>query len=263
MNKKVVLGAAAALSGVVLTSCSQATIQAEHAPGSSSNPSSDKTTVVVFAAASLNAAGDELEKKYEETHNVDLQINYAGSSTLVRQLADGAPADVLITADAAAMEKARAEVTSLEKDTEVIATNQLVLVTAPGNPRNIQTVKDLQREEVVTGICAADVPCGRLATTALEKAGASVAVRSEETSVSKVATKIANGEVDAGFIYTTDARNIQDATVIDLANVPSNEYPLALTSQGESNNAATDFAQWLNTAEAQSVLEKYGFDKAQ
>lgn len=261
MNTKVALGVTAAISGAVLAGCSQGAdsqIKAD-SPGEASSTA----PIIVFAAASLNAAGDELEKKYEETHNVDVQINYAGSSTLVRQLADGAPADVLITADAAAMEKAHSEVDSLEKDTEVIATNQLVLVTAPGNPKNIQSIQDLQREDVVTGICASDVPCGRLATTALDKAGATVSTRSEEISVSKVATKLSNGEVDAGFVYTTDARNIKDARVIELADVPPNEYPLALTSQGELNSAATDFAQWLNSAEAQSVLEEYGFDKAQ
>lgn len=115
---------------------------------------------------------------------------------------------------------------------------------------------------MLTGLCASDVPCGRLADIALGKASVKPAREAEETSVSKVATKLSTGEVDAGFIYTTDARKIQGSTLIELANVPTNKYPMALTEEGKAKSGAAEFSQWLTSEQAQKILASYGFDKA-
>lgn len=218
--------------------------------------------VTVFAPASLNAAGDQLVAAFEATHDVDITINYAGSSTLVRQLADGAQADVLVTADEETMHAAQQEVPGLSPDTSLIASNYLVLATAPGNPQNIDAITDLADDQVLTGLCASDVPCGRLAHGALDTAGITPARQAEETSVSKVVAKLATGEIDAGFIYTTDAQHLEGVTILELPSTSDNHYPLALTSAGKTNPAAADFAHWLRGQDAQSILADYGFDSA-
>ena len=128
----------------------------------------------------------------------------AGSLTLVAQLAAGADADVLITADSATMDRAISD-GSVRGTPVVIATNALVLATAPGNPGQVAGLADLTRGNVLVGLCAADVPCGALARQALAEAQIAPSVDTLEPSVRALAAKLSLGELDAGLIYSTDA----------------------------------------------------------
>ncbi|MBM7051862.1 MULTISPECIES: molybdate ABC transporter substrate-binding protein [unclassified Rothia (in: high G+C Gram-positive bacteria)] len=234
---------------------------------SACTPSSDPTanaadSLVIFAPASLADAGAELEKSFEASHHVEIEINYAGTPTLIRQLTDGARTHILMTADDAAMESAQAQLPELSTPAQKFAGNRLVLATAPGNPAGISAVTDLSQEGVLTGICASDVPCGRLATTFLESQQLELSQPVEETSVAKVATKVATAEIDAGFIYTTDAQHLSDSTVITLEGLPSNTYSLALMTNESVHPAADDFAQWITGDVAQDILSAYGFERA-
>ncbi len=224
--------------------------------------------VTVFAAASLNAAGAELERAYEEEHQqVDLSFNYAGSSKLVQQIEQGAGADLLITADKSSMQQAQEKLTELaQTQPQVIASNQLVLASAPDNPAGISSLQDLSSAEVTTGICALEVPCGTLAHRVLDQEKISLGSASEEANVSEVASKVASGTVDAGFIYSTDLAVLEKThtiTHLDLPNLPANSYPAALTSQGAESEQAKEFFNWLSTDQAQKILQDYGFGPAQ
>lgn len=225
--------------------------------------------VEVFAAASLNNAGAELEAAYEKANpGVDITFNFAGSSKLVQQIQEGATPDLLITADASTMSGALENTDELQGvSTEVIATNALVLATANGNPADITVLDDLTKQGVITALCAAEVPCGKLAHQELDGKNIVPATVTEEANVTDVSTKVATGEADAGFIYTTDAASIkkqdQDITVIDLPDLDRNEYPLAVTKSGADNEAAKNFAEWLaNSEEASAILTDYGFTTA-
>lgn len=227
------------------------------------------TTVEVFAAASLNNAGAELEATYEKANpGVDISFNFAGSSKLVQQIQEGATPDMLITADAATMNGALENAKELKgASIEVIATNALVLATANGNPADISTLDDLTRQGVITALCAAEVPCGKLAHQELESKNIEPATMTEEANVTDVSAKVATGEADAGFIYTTGAASIkkqdQDITVIELPGLERNAYPLAVTKSGSGNDAAKSFADWLaNSDEASAILTDYGFTTA-
>lgn len=155
--------------------------------------------VVVMAASSL---GDVIETVFEGREGVTAVI--AGSSTLVAQLAAGADADVLITADAAAMDRATAG-GSVRGTPVAIATNALVLATAPGNPGGVTGLADLARPDLLIGLCSSDVPCGALALQALDDAQAVPSVDTLELNVRALATKLSLGELDAGLVYATDA----------------------------------------------------------
>lgn len=224
--------------------------------------------VQLFAAASFGAVGDDLIAAYrQENPQADIAATYAGSSLLVTQIAEGATPDLLITADSATMDQAIDTVEELAKSTpETIATNALVLATAPGNPAAIDSVDDLAAAGVMTAICAQEVPCGRLAHQELTRQGVTPATSTEEANVSAVATKIATGQSDAGFIYSTDAAALsatEDITVIDLPDLERNAYPLALTATGQTKEGAQDFANWLTTSEkAAHILTAYGFEPA-
>lgn len=224
--------------------------------------------IKVFAAASLSAVGEELISAYrQENPQANITATYAGSSQLVTQMLEGAPADLLITADETTMQKALEEVAELsEASPQTIATNALVLATAPGNPAAIDSIDDLAQEGTMTALCAPQVPCGRLAQQELAQQKLKPANLTEETNVSAVATKLATGQVDAGFIYSTDATSLaknEDIRIISLPDLDPNAYPLALTSSGQQKEVARDFASWLAQAEeAQEILTSYGFERA-
>ena len=167
--------------------------------------------VVVMAASSLT---DVIEIVFEDRESVTAVI--AGSSTLVAQLASGAEADILITANAATMDRATAD-GSVQGTPVVIATNALVLATAPGNPGRITGLADLARPDLLVGLCTADVPCGALARQALDDAQVAPSADTLELNVRALATKLSLGELDAGLVYTTDA------VLVDLPTVEASE----------------------------------------
>ena len=163
--------------------------------------------VVVMAASSLT---DVVESVFDSSERVTPVI--AGSSTLAAQLAAGAEADVLMTADAATMQRAVAE-GSVRGEPVLIATNSLVLATATGNPGRVSGLADLARRELLVGLCAGEVPCGALARQALDEAGIAPSVDTLEPNVRALVAKISLGELDAGLVYVTDARAARLATV--------------------------------------------------
>ena len=164
-------------------------------------------TVVVFAASSLT---DVLEAI--EVPGAELDVAVAGSPTLVAQLREGASADVLVTADRAAMDQAIAD-GSVAGPPTVVATNTLELVVADGNPGAVDGLDDLADSELRIGLCAADVPCGTLALTATASLGVEVAADTEEPSVRALAAKVGLGEIDAALVYRSDALALGLTTV--------------------------------------------------
>lgn len=163
--------------------------------------------VVVMAASSLT---DVLETVFEDRESVTPVV--AASSTLVAQLAAGAEADVLITANAATMDRAVAE-GAVRGEPVLIAVNTLVLATPAGNPGDVTGLADLSRRSLLVGLCAAEVPCGALAQQALSKASVTPSADTLEPNVRALAAKISLGELDAGLVYATDARRAGLATV--------------------------------------------------
>ncbi|TYT20495.1 molybdate ABC transporter substrate-binding protein [Corynebacterium urealyticum] len=253
--RRVVAAFAAALAGMlVLAACS-------------SEEANDEP-LRVFAAASLSVAGDDLQQAYADEHDgQQIEWNFAGSSALVRQIEQGSPADAFISADEKNMDKALklpefSKVTDRDEP-RIVATNQLVLAVAENPKTKITSLKDLARGARVA-ICAPEVPCGTLAHEALKKAGTPIELQnpSEEANVSNVATKVATSQVDAGFIYASDAAAIQrqgkKITTLPVEHVSPNKYPAASTDAG-ANHSATEFVRWLASPEAQRILAEHGF----
>ena len=160
-----------------------------------------------MAASSL---ADVTEIVFEGRDGVTPVI--AGSSTLVAQLAAGADADVLITANSATMEQAASE-GSVHGEPVLIAVNTLVLATPAGNPGGVTGLTDLARGDLLIGLCATEVPCGELAHQALGEAGIAPAPDTLELNVRALASKLSLGELDAGLVYATDAKMLGLATV--------------------------------------------------
>jgi molybdate transport system substrate-binding protein len=219
-------------------------------------------TITVFAAASLKSTFTELAEKFEAANpEVTVVLNFAGSSDLVTQITEGAPADVFASADTTNMLKL--EASHLLEDKAVdFATNMLTIAVPPGNPADISDFADLAEADVKTVVCAPQVPCGA-ATETLEKAtGVNLSPVSEESSVTDVLGKVSSGEADAGLVYVTDVRAAGDAVdgiSVDESDQAVNTYPIASVAGGGNADAGAAFIDYVTGEGGQKVLAAAGF----
>ena len=207
------LRTAAPVSGVAALGLALTALALAGCGGGGRGDGSEGGTVVVMAASSLTDVLGEVSTAFESLGDsgpadgpgaVTVTAVLAGSSALVAQLAEGAEADVLMTADATTMQRA-VEDGSVRGSVATVATNALVLAVAPGNPGRVGSLEDLGRTDLLVGLCAAGVPCGTLADRALSELGVEPTVDTRELNARALAAKIALGELDAGLVYATDA----------------------------------------------------------
>lgn len=218
---------------------------------SGGTPARSERTVTVFAASSLQQAFTTAAKGYEAGHaGVKVVLSFAGSQSLVAQVRQGAPADVLATADPAALEQVRDR---LRGAPVVFAHNQLALVTARGNPLGLRTLQDLARPGLRVVLAGPTVPVGKAAAGALAKAGVTVRPVSLEDAASGVVTKVRLGEADAGIAYVTDLRGAGLGGVA----VPGSRTALAIATL--TGGAAAGFVAYVRSPAGQQVLQSYGF----
>lgn len=213
--------------------------------------------VTVFAAASLTDAFAELGEAFGAANpGTDLAFGFASSSDLARQISEGAPADVFVSADLANMAKV---VDAVAAEPVVFATNRAEIVVAPGNPLGVTGVDDLAEQDLVLVVCAPEVPCGRYAQQVFDNAGVPFVADSLEENVRAVLTKVRLGEADAGIVYATDVLAAGDAAtgveIPDDVNVVA-EYPIALLSD---DDVAAAFVRFVQGPDGRSVLARHGF----
>lgn len=219
-------------------------------------------SITVFAAASLNAAFTELAGTFEAANpDARVVLNFAGSSDLVTQLVEGAPADVFASADTKNMTKLTDA--SLVAGTPVtFATNTLTIAVPPGNPAEVTSFADLARPGVKTVVCAAQVPCGA-ATVTLERAtGVTLKPVSEESSVTDVLGKVESAEADAGLVYRTDVIGAGDKVEgIDFpeSSEAVNTYPIAAVAASRNASVAAAFVDYVTGAVGKKTLHSAGF----
>lgn len=219
-------------------------------------------TVVVFAAASLTDAFEEVAAGFEAAQeDVEVELNLAGSPTLREQIREGAPADVFASADEANMAALVAE-GQIAGGVRVFATNLLQIAVPAGNPGRISGLEDFADEGLLLGLCAEGVPCGDLARRVLAHAGVRPAVDTEEPDVRSLLTKLGAGELDGGMVYVTDVV----AAGADVAGVPipsehnpPARYPIALLDEGADPRAAEAFVAFVLGGEGQAILAAHGF----
>jgi molybdate transport system substrate-binding protein len=249
-----VLGAAALIAGCA---------DPETATSESSGDDGVKTgAITVFAAASLKSTFTELGKRFEDANpGTKVNFNFGGSSDLVTQLTQGAPADVFASADTNNMTKA-VDAGLVHGDPVAFATNTLTIVTTPGNPKGITSFADLAEPGISVVVCAPQVPCGS-ATEKIEKStGVTLSPVSEESAVTDVLGKVTSGQADAGLVYVTDAKGAGDAvTAIAFPESAGavNSYPIATLTSSENVEAAQQFVDLVVSSEGRKALSEAGF----
>lgn len=233
-----------------LTGCGPAT----------SSTGQPERTLTVFAAASLTSVFTDLGERFEDEHpGVSVTFNFAGSSDLVAQIVEGAPADVVASADSRTMQRLT-EQNLQAAEPASFATNTLQIATPPGNPVGIRTLADLAGVDLV--LCAPQVPCGAAAEKVEAAAGVDLRPVSEELNVKDVLAKVTSGEADAGLVYVTDVRAAGDAVVgvsFPESAAAVNTYPIvALRGSAHDDLAAAFVALVLGDA-GRNALAAAGF----
>jgi len=252
------VGAVAALVTLVAAGCG--------ASKDTAPPATDATggKLMVFAAASLKKSFTDIGEQFKtENPGSDVEFTFAGSSDLVTQLTQGAPGDVFASADTNNMDKA-AKANLLAGAPVNFASNTLTIVVSPGNPKKIESFRDLTRPGLAVVTCAPQVPCGS-ATQKVEKAsGVQLDPVSEESQVTDVLTKVTTGQADAGLVYVTDAQGAGDkvtAVAFPESADAVNVYPIATLKQSKNPSLATKFVDLVTGEAGAKVLTSAGFAK--
>jgi len=240
--------------------------------GSSNNASLTSSTsgaagggkLIVFAAASLKKSFTDIGEQFKtDNPGSDVEFSFAGSSDLVTQLTQGAPADVFASADTKNMDKA-AQADLLSGSPVNFASNTLTIVTAPGNPKKIASFKDLTQPGLSVVVCAPQVPCGSATATVEKATGVKLNPVSEESQVTDVLGKVTSGQADAGLVYVTDAQGAGDkvtAVAFPESSEAVNTYPIAVLKQSKNQDLAKKFVDLVTGEAGQKVLNTAGFAK--
>ena len=224
----------------------------------------DETTLTVFAASSLAAPFEGLGTRFEAAHaGVEVDLNVAGSSDLVAQIQEGAPADVFASADEANMAKLT-DAGLHGSEPQPFASNTLQIAVPPGNPSGVASFADLGGKLNLV-VCAPEVPCGAAAQRVAEAAGVTLAPVSEEQSVTDVLAKVTSGEADAGVVYVTDviaAGEEVEGIEFPEASAAVNVYPIATVADSDVADLAKEFVDLVVGDTGQQVLRDAGFAPA-
>ncbi len=225
--------------------------------------------LVVSAAASLTDAFRAVGAAFEKAHpGAKVTLNFAASGPLLAQIRQGAPVDVFASADQETMNRAEAARLLAEGTRVDFATNALVLVVPAASRTALGKLADLADpsfRRIATGT-PATVPVGRYTQQAVQQAGLSAALDPKwiyGESVRQVLNYVARGEVDAGFVYRTDALAERDKTRIAFS-VPTAtpvSYPIAQIAGSRNIALGKDFIVFVRSAPGQRILDSFGFAK--
>jgi molybdate transport system substrate-binding protein len=226
-------------------------------------------TLTVFAAASMKNALDDVDAAYSAKTGVKVVVSYGASSTLAKQIEQGAPADVFLSADTDWMDYAAGKKNINEQTRVNLLGNSIVLI-APKDSKidniaigpGFDLAKLAGDGKITTGDVKA-VPVGKYAKAALEKLGAWQAAEPKfamAENVRAALTLVARGEAALGIVYSTDAKVEPGVKVVGTFppdSHPAIIYPVAATSTAKAE--AADYIAFLRSSAAKTVLEKYGF----
>lgn len=239
-----------------------------------SSPTPPKTTVTIFAAASLTDAFEALAAEYEATHpDTDILLNFGGSSQLAVQLQDGAQADLFASANPFQIERVVDDGLILAEDISHFASNRLTVAVALEKEDEIRQLEDLAQSDLrlVFGIegvpirAYTDELLGELPKEIQKNIYANLV--SEEDNVRRVMAKISLGEADAGIVYASDITplvktQLHQVDIPDEHNIIAPYFIGQLTGTPHPTDAA-QFVDFLFSSEGQAILRTWGFGSSE
>ncbi len=265
-----------------LTACGKSAAQPSTSPTAEAlQLSSAPVELTVFAAASMTETLNQVIELYKSAApNVKITPTYDSSGTLMTQITEGAECDLFISAalkqmnalDAAqGAEKNPDKLDFIASDTRVnLLENKVVLVVPKGNPAKLTKFADISKAKLIA-LGNSDVPVGSYSLDIIKYLGMDIAALENagkityDSNVKEVTTQVAEGTVDCGIVYATDA-NVAGLDIVDTAMADMCKkvvYPAAVLKASKYPEAARAFLDFLKTDEAMSVFEKVGFTKAE
>lgn len=225
-------------------------------------------TVTISAAASLKESLTEIQKKFQaQNKNIKLQINYGASGTLQKQIENGAPVDLFLSADKKNVDELSAKSQVEKKSIKNILSNTVVLLVNKSHSNTIKSVNDLTKSSVkrISVGSPEFVPVGIYTKQSLQYLKVWDKVKGKIVygkDVKQVLTYIESGNVAAGFVYGSDAKTAKKSVVKQVLSSKSHKpiiYTGAVISSSKQKAAAQKFLTYLSTKENQSIFKKYGF----
>ncbi len=254
--RRLVLSATAALS---LAACGSS-----NTPAASATPDALSGSITVFAASSLTSAFNTAEKALElDRPGFTGQYSYGSSQTLVTQIINGAPADVIATANTSTMQQLVSA--GLVETPVALCKNKLEIIVAPGNPKGIKTLADLTSPGLAVVLAAPSVPVGMYAAKALSMAGITLTPKSLQLDDAEVVQQVESGNADAALVFVTDvvgaAGKVTGVPIPDAQNVIGT-YEIAALKASAHLAAAEAFVVSAVSGDVQTQLLASGFLKA-
>ena len=223
--------------------------------------------ILVSAAASLTDVLKEISSGYESKTKYTVKFNVGPSSGLARQIEEGAPTDLFFSADLPQMEKLDKN-GRLEPDTRKnLLSNQLVIIVPADSKFSLSSAKDLLQVDIKRIALAepSSVPVGVYSKKYLTDEGLWNKVEAKVVPVQDVRATLASvesGNVEAGFVYKTDAAVSEKVTIVyevPIDKGPKITYPIAIVKESKRKEAARDFLNFVRSPAAKEVFKKYGF----
>lgn len=227
----------------------------------------DKKDLVVFAAASMTEALEELKTEFEkENPNLSLTFNFDSSGTLKTQIDEGADCDVFVSAAQKQMDELEGE-DKIDKETRFdLLENEVTLAVAKGNEKGIKDFKDLEKDEVEKiALGNADVPVGQYSEEILKNLGIWDKIQDKVTlgsNVKEVTSWVSEKAADCGIVYKTDAKTagLETVAVADDSMLENKViYPAALLKNSKNPEEGKKYLEFLKGEKASEILDKYGF----
>ena len=247
---------------IIIAGCSSSVI-------SDDQNKSETKELLIAAAASLTDVMDEVAELYEETHDVKLTFNFAGSGKLMQQIKQGAPVDVFISANENYLDLLIAEGFIKEETRENITGNKLVVIAHKDSTLTYKSFNDIDENNVQLVAIGnpESVPAGEYTETVLKKLGKWNRLENKfvlAQDVRQVLTYVETGNADIGFVYKSDTLNSEKIKVLAEPNPTMHDsivYPGALIANSDKQKEGKEFLQFLLSNKGQEILSKYGFTK--
>lgn len=222
----------------------------------------------ISAAASLKDALMEIQTEYEKTNDVKLIINFAASGTLQKQIEEGAPSDIFISAAQKQMDALEEKGLIVKESRKDLLGNSLVLIAAEEAKDKIQGISDIKKADIgkISIGVPESVPAGSYAKESLENLKMWEEIEPKlvlAKDVRQVLTYVETGEVDAGIVYSSDAALLTKGAIVGTFPADSHKpvvYPVSLINESKNKEAAQKFLDFLSEEKSAETFSKYGFE---
>lgn len=263
--KRISLGLALILFSAFISGCTNG----QATPKEKDNGVEEKKEIIISAAASLNEPMKEIKEVYEKNNNVTLTFNFGASGSLQKQIEEGAPVDIFISAGQKQFDTLKAQGFILENSKKDIVENELVLIVNKDYLNKIKSIEDIEALKGTGQYIAlgetGSVPAGQYAEEALRYYDRWDAIDENivfAKDVKQVINYVESGEASCGIVYKSDAIHIKNSEIVEVFASKSHKsilYPGGVIENSKVKEEAERFLEFLTSKEGQEILKQYGF----